>query len=497
MQTGKLAVQAPNPDLDETSTSRASRLEWILQRVLEMQALINQAEFKLEPFMQEVVDLVERLTAARGAVVELIDGSDLVYRCASESIRHHVGLRIARRGSLSGLCIAEAHVLRCDDSEEDPRTDVVACRKVGVRSMICAPLLQLGKPIGVLKVLSGEPNAFDSRDEHLLSLLAASLGSALGNQLALEAGQRAEAQLRENETQLRAHLARTEALFSSASDAVAILSDDGRVMEWNAAAERLFGYSQAEVLRKPLLELIVAPSDHELIRAQLAEFRLPGTPPELQWQLEFNGLRKPPRERLDVQAGFSAVSIGGRWQFVTFLHDITERKQAEAQLEELAMKDALTGLSNRRRFMSYCERALARARRNHQPLALFYMDLNRFKEINVQYGHEGGDLVLKEFAKRIMHSVRLEDEVARLGGDEFVLLAEGISTDAQAQALISKLQQTLAEPMRRPPVQLEASIGVALYNDQPNALALLREADQAMYRAKRQASSDCVPGSFL
>src|SRR6202044_2896021 len=134
-----------------------------------------------------------------------------------------------------------------------------------------------------------------------------------------------------------------------------------------------------------------------------------------------SALQKGRVESLDVEASFSAVAIGGRWQFVAFLRNIADRKHAEAELKDLALKDALTGLSNRARFMSHCERALARARRSRQSVALFYMDLNRFKEINDQFGHEAGDLVLQEFAKRILHSVRLEDEVARLGGDEFVL----------------------------------------------------------------------------
>jgi diguanylate cyclase (GGDEF)-like protein/PAS domain S-box-containing protein len=363
--------------------------------------------------------------------------------------------------------------------------------------MICAPLLQLGRPIGVLKVLSGEPHAFDEGDEHLLRLLAASLGTALGNQLALDASRRAQAQLRESEAHLRAHLARTQTLFANASDAVAILGADGRVMEWNSAAERQFGWSAAEATGRDFAELIVAPGDRDTCRERLQQFHLPGTAPTAQWRLDLAAQQKGSEERLDIEASFSAVAIAGRWQFVAFLHNITDRKHAEAELTELAMKDALTGLSNRRRFMSYCERALARARRNRQSVALFYMDLNGFKEINDRFGHEAGDLVLKEFAKRVLHAVRLEDEVARLGGDEFVLLAEGISTDAQAQALIAKLNQTLAEPMRRPPVQLAASMGFALYHDQPSALALLREADQAMYTAKRQIASDCVPGGFL
>jgi PAS domain S-box-containing protein len=216
------------------ATSRILRLEWLLQAVLEVQSLVTEANFDLDAFMQRVVDLAEDLTDAKGAVVELVDGEEMVYRCASASIGKHVGLRLQRAGSLSGLCVAQAQVLRCDDSEQDPRVDREACRKVGVRSMLCTPLFEAGRAVGVLKVMGDEPGNFDADDEHLLSLLAGALGGALGKQLVLEALKTSEATFR--------------AAMETASIGNALVKPGGHFIKVNAALCDLLGYSEEELL---------------------------------------------------------------------------------------------------------------------------------------------------------------------------------------------------------------------------------------------------------
>ena len=234
--------------LELTSTSRAHRLEWLLQGVLEIQSLITEPDFNIDHFMQRIVDVAETLTGAKGAVVELVDGPDMLYRAASVSIREHVGLRLKRATSLSGLCVEQALVLRCDDSDKDPRVDRVACRTVGVRSMICVPLLQTGVPIGVLKVMGDVPNAFDSNDQYLLSLLSGALGAALGKQLALDA-------LKTSEETFRSAM-------ETSSIGMALVKLDGRFLKVNAALCRLLGYEQAELLANDV-QSITHPDDRE------------------------------------------------------------------------------------------------------------------------------------------------------------------------------------------------------------------------------------------
>ncbi|MEE3624875.1 response regulator [Nitrospirillum sp. BR 11752] len=169
-----------------SETDRIRALEHQVERLGEVvltQSLLADSELDLGAFMQTVVDRLQRLTGAKGAVVELAEGEDMVYRAASGAVSQFVGVRLKRKGSLSGYCVETARVLMCADSETDDRVDRAACRTVGVRSMICAPLFEAGRAVGVLKVMGTEPNAFSSEDVALLQMMAKALGGALGKQL--------------------------------------------------------------------------------------------------------------------------------------------------------------------------------------------------------------------------------------------------------------------------------------------------------------------------
>ena len=230
----------------DTSVTRADRLAWLLQGLLEAQSLITDEAAELEAFMQRVVDLSQNLTGAAGAVVELVEGDEMVYRCASGSIREHVGVRLKRTGSLSGLCVAESRVLRCDDAEQDSRVDKEACLRVNVRSMICVPLLRSGEAVGVLKVTAERPAAFDSNDQYMLSLLAGALGAALGNHLALNA-------LKTSEETFRCAM-------EGASIGMALVKPNGHFLKVNAALCELLGYDEAELLGNDF-QVITHPED--------------------------------------------------------------------------------------------------------------------------------------------------------------------------------------------------------------------------------------------
>lgn len=165
-----------------------------------------------------------------------------------------------------------------------------------------------------------------------------------------------------------------------------------------------------------------------------------------------------------------------------------------AELELLAFKDSLTGLSNRRLFFDRLDQALIRCRRNGSRAAVLLLDLNRFKEVNDQYGHEAGDKLLVEFARRLQSSVRETDTVARLGGDEFVVLLEEIGyNDLEARThvlkLVGKLQQRLSEPyeLEEANFQASASIGNVVFDamSDEDAALILRRADLSMYEAKK------------
>ena len=166
-----------------------------------------------------------------------------------------------------------------------------------------------------------------------------------------------------------------------------------------------------------------------------------------------------------------------------------QRTQLHTQLRHMAQHDELTGLPNRRLFHDRLDTALARCQRQQNRLALLFIDLNKFKQVNDQFGHHAGDLLLKEVAARIRACVRETDTVARLGGDEFVVLLEEVVAHDQAVLVRDKIHHALAAPVALPnciSLIVGVSIGLALYPEHgSDAQLLLRHADQTMYAAKR------------
>jgi len=174
--------------------------------------------------------------------------------------------------------------------------------------------------------------------------------------------------------------------------------------------------------------------------------------------------------------------------------DVTERKRAEAelaesraQLERAAQQDGLTGLPNRNLLGDRLEQALARARRNQQLISLFYLDLDRFKEINDALGHAAGDALLKAFAERLNACVRETDTVARVGGDEFIILLEDVREEGDARAIAEKIIDAMRREFHVDAKTLRAttSIGIAFTRGGTSGEELMKQADAVLYEAKR------------
>jgi diguanylate cyclase (GGDEF)-like protein/PAS domain S-box-containing protein len=167
--------------------------------------------------------------------------------------------------------------------------------------------------------------------------------------------------------------------------------------------------------------------------------------------------------------------------------DITERKRSEAQIFHLAHYDTITALPNRLLFMDRFEQEIKKARRSAHSIALMFLDLDRFKEINDTLGHDMGDLLLKETAQRLLHCIRATDTAARLGGDEFTIILNELHDPSSVEAVAQKILDQLAEPFQLGSeiVYISASIGITIFpGDATNAEVLLKNADQAMYAAK-------------
>jgi diguanylate cyclase (GGDEF)-like protein len=179
--------------------------------------------------------------------------------------------------------------------------------------------------------------------------------------------------------------------------------------------------------------------------------------------------------------------------YVAIFSDITERKASEEHVHHLAHHDALTNLPNRMLLMERLSHALAHAHRHGQMVAVMFLDLDRFKNINDTLGHTVGDQLLKSVAERLSECVREDDTVARLGGDEFVIILEKVSGIRDVAGIAQKLINALEQPvmLERQELFVTTSIGISVYpDDGDSADILIKHADTAMYRAKAQGRNN-------
>jgi diguanylate cyclase (GGDEF)-like protein len=178
--------------------------------------------------------------------------------------------------------------------------------------------------------------------------------------------------------------------------------------------------------------------------------------------------------------------------YVFVLSDISDMKEVERKLHELAHYDALTRLPNRRLFLERGRLALERAQRSQLPVALLYLDLDDFKDVNDTFGHAEGDRLLTEMAERLLSCLRSTDTLARLGGDEFVVILEDVENQLEASQVAQKLLAAISSPyaLRGIELQPRASIGISLgLSHGATVEELLRASDAAMYRAKRRGGA--------
>ncbi len=277
---------------------------------------------------------------------------------------------------------------------------------------------------------------------------------------------------------------RFRSLIQNSSDVTMIIDGEGIYSYLSPAVEQLLGYRPDELVGHRATDFVHR-DDQEYMRTRLgADFQTSsGTA-----MLEFRMMRRDGTPR-DVEAVVSnqldRPSVGG---YVTNVRDITERKKFEELLSHRALHDPLTGLANRQLILDRADQMLVRARRNGDPVAAFFVDLDNFKDANDSLGHEAGDRLLQAVASRFVGLLRTSDTVGRLGGDEFVILAEGVSLSAGPAAIAERIRQVLkpafyVEGFETIPITVSASVGIAV-GDRPAAQDLLRDADIALYRAK-------------
>ncbi|MDP2136157.1 MAG: diguanylate cyclase [Sulfuritalea sp.] len=273
-------------------------------------------------------------------------------------------------------------------------------------------------------------------------------------------------------------------VFDSSNEAMVITDRQNNIISVNRAFTLLTGYERDEALGKNPRILSSGRQDAAFYRSMWESIIENGYWRGDIWDRRKDGSCYP--KFLSITA--IRDDAGQIAKFSAVFYDVSERKEMEAQLENLAHYDSLTGLPNRMLLHDRLEQAIATAERQRQHFALLFIDLDGFKPVNDDHGHGVGDEVLKLVGQRLNLIIRGMDTAARLGGDEFVVILTDIRNRENTERVAEKIISELSEPFQvaGKTLSISASIGASLYpSDQKVALDLLRTADEAMYQAKR------------
>ncbi len=290
-------------------------------------------------------------------------------------------------------------------------------------------------------------------------------------------------------------------MIAQMHEAVNTTDLNGIVTSWNKGSELIYGYKAEEVIGKHISFLYSDDLDEELAKVT----------PTLKEEGEYRNTllfitKSGENVLISLSLSFLRDDKGNPLEIVAYAQDVTERKKIEDALYEQknilrhqALHDSLTGLPNRMLFKDRLAQGIKTAERHASGLAIFFIDLDKFKQINDSLGHDIGDSVLKAVSIRIRSVIRKEDTLARLGGDEFTVIMDELVNPNDAEILSKKILKTLAEPLYIDEhiLYVTGSIGISLYpEDADDPESLLKYADTAMYKAKEQGHNSYKFYSF-
>ena len=364
---------------------------------------------------------------------------------------------------------------------EDKSTNPRMIKQFSIRSAIGSPLIVENRVLGVLISMNSRVfRTYTDLDIRLMEGFAREAALTVHAQILNASRQAAEKALSSSEKQYRR-------MIETSNEGVWTVDREGRITFVNARMATMLGHQVSELKGKCWFDFV----DEEMqgLGSNALETIFRGSP--VLTDFRFSIANRPEIWTLMSASPITdenGLCIGALGMF----SDITERKNAENQVQFLAYHDALTNLPNRALFMDRLTLALTRAVRHNTIGAVMFLDLDRFKTINDSLGHPVGDDLLKLAARRLLDTVRSEDTVARLGGDEFVVLLENLQrSDTYSYLEIQKLAEKLRFELSKPyfidggELHITASIGIVTFPMQDESpVDIVREADTAMYRAK-------------
>jgi len=284
-------------------------------------------------------------------------------------------------------------------------------------------------------------------------------------------------------------------MIEQVNDSIISTDVDGNIVSWNNGSQKMLGYTQEEVIGKPM-SIIHKKEDIEQNKKYAARLQK-----EESFSVEAYLVTKDNKEiyvaiTLSLLKDSNGLAIG----LLGVSKDISLRKKMEDELQYQknildwkANHDHLTSLPNRVLFYDRLNQSIKQAKRDKQKLALFFLDLDHFKEVNDTFGHEVGDLLLKKASSIINNTIRDEDSLSRLGGDEFTIIVKDLSIAKDAQILAQKIVNSLSQPIEinGEKINISCSLGISIYpQDAIDYEDLIKYADDAMYKAKAKGKNN-------
>ena len=273
-------------------------------------------------------------------------------------------------------------------------------------------------------------------------------------------------------------------------DIIKVLDPQGKIIYASPAIEKILGYPVRKMIGKPFYTTIHS-DDMEKARNEFKEML------KTKKYIQIN-LRRIHQDGHYIWLNTDFVPVlnpeGEVEKIVAISNDITELRKKEKKLAKMAYSDHLTGLPNRRKFMECLQQAIYTSERTGKVTALMVLDCDKFKQINDNFGHDTGDEVIKEFAKRVRTSIRKMDTLSRVGGDEFTIVLPELSHEQDADAISKRIFEEVRKPMyiKGKKLQITVSIGISFYpTNTSNMEELFKEADIALYKAKESGRNKC------
>jgi diguanylate cyclase (GGDEF)-like protein/PAS domain S-box-containing protein len=483
----------PSYDLAQMTDRLASSLSSLQAVSLRLTALIELGiELGAERDPAALIEIgcrvAQNICVSKYACIGVLDdGADeLSYFSSCGDKRQAAVVAGTPRVGVLNTLLEKRQPVRIDGIGGDPRSIGLPQGHPLVHSFLGVPIASRERVHGWLYLVDKlGANAFSEVDERVAVTVSAQIAVAYENLLLYEEIKRHHAQLTADMTariRLDEDLRRFRTAMDATADAIFLIDRTALCfVDVNATACRMLGYERDDFLALGSRQM-AAPDEDRL--QELYDKLLAGDQSGAMAELE---VQRRDGSRVAVEVQRRTLRSGASWVLVAVARDITERKEAESRLLRLAHFDTLTGLPNRSQFYSALTRSLEQAAEHHWSVGVMFLDVDRFKNINDTLGHPCGDELLRQFASRLVDSLRVRDTIGRFGGDEFAAILVLPEGPQSALTVVDKIREALRRPfdLDGHEVTVTASIGMTIYPDDGfDADTLIKYADTAMYSAK-------------